>query len=108
MTTKEEPMSDRFVVVTTDSTRRGVFGGVLLEYDKDKGTAVLLQAQMAVSWSRETRGVLGLAAAGPVPGGYPIATRIGPPVPRLEIDGVTAVIDATDEARAEWVKQPWS
>jgi hypothetical protein len=94
-------MSKRFVVITTDHTRRGVFAGNLVEHEN--GRAVLEDAQMCLYWSETTRGVLGLAAIGPQSG-----SRIGPPVSRLELDGVTAVIDATDEAEKKWKAQPWS
>ena len=90
-----------YVVVTTDHNRRGVFGGVLEEHSD--GKAVLTNAHNCVYWSAETRGVLGLAAKGPQPG-----SRIGPAIPRLEIDGVTAVMEATEEARKLWEAEPWS
>ena len=94
-------MAERFVVITTDHTRRGVFAGKLEEHES--GRAVLRDAQMCVYWSEKTRGVLGLASHGPQDG-----SRIGPPVPRLEVDGVVAIIDATEEARKKWEDQPWS
>jgi hypothetical protein len=56
---------NKFVVVTTDEKKRGVFAGYLKTHDGD--TVTLKDAQMAVSWSAETRGVLGLAAIGPQP-----------------------------------------
>ncbi len=94
-------MSKRFVVITTDHTRRGVFAGYLVE--QEGGCIVLEQAQNCIYWSGQTRGVLGLAAIGPQNG-----SRIGPPVSRLELDGVTAVMDTTKEAREKWQAQPWS
>lgn len=89
-------------VVTTDSSRRGVFHGEVIEHDIARGTCVLKKAQMAVFWSPETRGVLGLASIGPQCG-----SRITPIVPRIELNGVTAVIEATPEASAAWESQPW-
>lgn len=97
-----ENMVGKFVVVTTDHTRRGVFAGVLAACGAD-GNVVLRDAQQAVYWSVETRGVFGLAAIGPQRG-----SRIGPPVPQLSLNGVTSVSLATDEARALWEAQPWS
>jgi len=98
-------MSNRYVLCTT--SRHGVFAGRLESLDLvprvDGDRAVLLDAQMCIRWSVETRGVLGLAATGPAPG-----SRVGPPVPRLEIAGVTAVVDMTDEAVERWRAQPWS
>lgn len=91
----------RFVVVTTDKDRSGVFGGIL---ESHNGTdAVLKDARMAVYWSAETRGVLGLASIGPQSG-----SRITPAVPRIELNGVTSVIDCTDAAKEAWEDAPWS
>lgn len=91
----------RMVVVTTDSTRRGVFFGELVSHKAD--VVVLNSARMAVKWSAETRGVLGLASIGPQDG-----SRITPPVPKIEINGVTSVMDCSDEAIKQWEKGLWS
>jgi len=98
-------MKDKFVVITTDSTRRGVFGGILESEDRSDGgwRVILRDAQMALYWSQATLGVLGLAADGPAEG-----SRIGRPVPRIELDGVTAIIEATPDARKRWEAQPWA
>ena len=93
---------DRIVVVTTDKDRRGVFAGVLL-VDNGAGRVVLADAQMCLFWSKETRGVLGLAAHGPAKG-----SRIGPVVPQIELDGVSSIIDMTPEAVEKWRAQPWN
>ena len=90
---------ERWVVVTTE--KRGVFGGLL--ESNENGAAVLTDARMCVYWSRETRGVLGLASGGPAAG-----SRISGAVPRAELEGVTAILDATPEARAAWEAGPWS
>ena len=60
------------VVVTTDSTKRGVFGGLFVSEKSD--VVVLSEARMAVYWDKETRGVVGLASTGPTAG-----CRISPP-----------------------------
>ena len=101
MNHNDTEQTSRWVVVTTDMNRRGVFAGELVQQTDDK--VVLVNAQMAIYWSVETRGVLGLAANGPAKG-----SRIGPPVPRIELDGVTAVIDMTSKAVRSWHAQPWS
>lgn len=88
------------VVVTT--SHRGVFFG-RLQGSRDARTVELTQAQMCLHWSADVKGVLGLAAAGPSE-----KCRIGPPVPRLTLQDVTAVIDATGEAAERWLAQPWS
>jgi len=91
----------RHVVITTDQTKRGVFAGALESQDGEN--VVLTDAQMCIYWSAGTRGVLGLAATGPAEG-----SRIGPRVPRIELTGVTAVIDMTDEAVERWQTAPWT
>ena len=93
----------RYVVVTTDHTKRGVFGGILQEHDPQSGRAVLTEARMCIYWSKETRGVLGLAAIGPQEG-----SRVSPAVPRIALEGVAAVMDATPAARERWEQGPWS
>lgn len=90
-----------FVVVTTDHTRRGVFAGDLVSHEGD--VVVLENAQQCVYWSMETRGVMGLASIGPQKG-----SRIGPPTPKMTLNGVTAVVEATEDARKLWESQPWA
>ena len=92
----------RFVVVTTDSEKRGVFGGVM-ESSDGNGNVVLSDARMCVHWSRDVRGVPGLASGGPTDG-----CRISPAAPRMELSGVICVIDCTDDARKAWEREPWS
>jgi len=93
----------RMVVVTTDKDRRGVFFGELVAYNPDKMTCKLKDAQMAIYWSAATKGVLGLAATGPMDG-----SRITPIVPSVELNGVSAVIDASGEAQEKWRAKPWA
>lgn len=90
----------KYVVVTTDSTRRGVFFGELVSRDGDELT--LRNAQNCLRWSAETGGVFGLATRGPQPG-----SRVGPPVPELTINGITSISVATEVAIAAWQAQPW-
>jgi len=95
-----DEVKQRYVVITTNKDRRGVFFGALETHDDD--VVILRDAQMAVYYAPETHGVLGLASIGPQRG-----SRISPIVPRLEVDGVTAVMDCTDEAVKKWREQPW-
>ena len=88
------------MVVTTDVNRRGVFGGELVLHEQD--VVVLENAMMCVYWSAETNGVLGLASIGPQKG-----SKVTPVVPKIEINGVTSVMDATDVAASAWRAQPW-
>lgn len=89
-----------FVVVTTE--HRGVFAGVLAARDDAARTVRLTDAQMAVYWSTDVQGVLGLAASGPTK-----RCRISPAVPAVDLRGVTAVMEATSEAQAAWKGRPW-
>lgn len=88
----------RFVVVCTD--KRGVFGG----YTADSGAdpLVLTDVSMCVYWSTDVRGVVGLAATGPT-----ASCRITKPAPRMELHGVTAVMDCTKEVADAWRTCPW-
>lgn len=89
----------RYVVVCTD--KRGVFAGILEQ--QEDGKAVLSDARMCVYWSEDVRGVVGLAATGPTG-----RCRITRAAPRVELSGVTAVMDCTDGAREAWEAGPWS
>ena len=93
----------RMAVVTTDSTRRGVFFGEVVKHDIANGVCTLNDAQMCVYWSRETRGVVGLASIGPQAG-----SRVTPIIPFIELNGVTAIIDATGGAASAWREMPWN
>lgn len=101
MKTKGEKMfkqKGQPVVVTTE--HRGVFFG----YATESGTTMTLkEARMCVYWPSEVRGVLGLAVTGPIRG-----SRVGPAVPSLRLEKVTAVADVTPEAEATWLKGFWS
>lgn len=90
-----------FVVVCTDKDKRGVFAGVLKSQDGD--TVTLTDSRMCVYWSRETKGVVGLASIGPQDG-----SRVSPASPEAEIPGVTLVSLCSDEARKRWEAEPWS
>jgi len=88
------------VVVTTDKDRQGVFYGTL---DKHEGDEVeLLDARMAVYWSEQTKGVVGLASIGPQ-----VGSRITPPAPRIWLNGVTAIMVCSKEAVKQWEKGLW-
>ena len=95
-------MEERWVVVTTDNTRRGVFCGILKSWDEDKCIAILNNARMAIYWSQETKGVLGLASIGPQKG-----SKITPSVKQIELNGTTSIIDMSKEAVQQWEKQIW-
>lgn len=93
-------MTKRAVVVTTE--HRGVFFGFLDGQSDTEKVLSLAEARMCVFWSEDVRGVVGLAANGPTSG-----CRVTAAVPKLTVQAVTAVMDATDEAVMAWRMQPW-
>ncbi len=90
------------VLITTDNTKRGVFMGFIDPKDADKETLEADEVRMAVYWSADVRGVIGLASHGPSS-----SCRISPPAKKATIKGVTAVLELTDEAVKAWRKEPW-
>lgn len=90
------------VLITTDSTKRGVFMGFIDPADADKETLEAYEVRMAVYWSQDVKGVLGLAAEGPTKN-----CRITAAAKRAVLKGVTATIEITDDALAAWRKEPW-
>lgn len=92
-------MDDKqYVLVTTE--HRGVFFGIM---NQDDGKTVTLKnARNCIYWSRDTKGFLGLAATGPG-----LDCRIGPSVPSIKLDKVTAIVACTDEAVKRWESEPW-
>ena len=94
--------ANRPVIVTTEF--RGVFFGYVPNNQaRDVDTIRLERARMAVSWSADVRGVLGLAATGPS-----ASCRIGPQVPAVTLRKVTAVFECSDESARGWEKAPWT
>ena len=90
----------RPVVVTTE--HRGVFFGYT--DDPDEASLITLsEARMAVYYSAETRGILGLAKRGPQPG-----SRITSAVEQICLRGITAVMVASEDAVKAWESEPWS
>jgi hypothetical protein len=90
------------VLMTTDHTKRGVFFGYIDPDDAELETIYAERVQMAISWSSDCRGVLGLASRGPTED-----CRVTAPVPAATIKGVIFVAEVTPEAEAAWAKQPW-
>lgn len=86
------------LMVTTE--HRGVFFGYG-EPTTEK-TIRLERARMCIYWPTENKGVLGLAAMGPVKG-----SKIGPAVPAITLQGVTAITEVGEEAVKRWESQPW-
>lgn len=93
--------TERAVVVTTE--HRGVFFGYLEKgADKSPESIELRNCRMCVYWSAETKGVLGLAATGPVRG-----CKITHQVPKMIAYKITAVLDCAPEAVAAWEAGIW-
>ena len=90
----------RMVVVTTDKDRRGVFFGELVSENKD--IVKLRNARMCIYWSAATKGVLGLAGIGPQKG-----SKISPPIPKIKLNGITAIMDCAPAAINQWEKELW-
>jgi hypothetical protein len=91
-----------YVLLSTDETKRGVFFGKLMNFDKEKKTAILDDCQMAVKWSMASKGFNSLAVDGPQEG-----SRITKPVLRQNLDCVSCIVVATEEAKEQWKKCLW-
>lgn len=91
----KEPIA---LVVTTE--HKGVFFGY--GTPTTKKTIRLTEAQMCVYWGSDVKGVVGLASTGPKPG-----CRIGPPAPAITLQGVTSIMEVSDEAAKAWRRQVW-
>lgn len=90
------------VLITTDTTKRGVFMGFIDPKDADKETLEAHDVRMAVYWSADVKGVIGLAATGPTKN-----CKISAAAKKATLKGVTAVLELTDEALKAWEKEPW-
>ena len=86
------------IIVTTE--HKGVFFGH--GEVSDQKTIRLERAQMAVYWSADVKGILGLAATGPTAG-----CKIGPPVPAITLQAVTSIIECSEQAARAWGEAPW-
>lgn len=91
------------VLITTNKDLRGVFFGWIDPADVDKETLRATDVQMCIYWSANVRGVLGLAATGPLDG-----CRVSRPVPAGTIRGITLIAECSPEAVAAWKAMPWS
>lgn len=90
------------VLITTDNTKRGVFMGFIDPKDADKETLEAEEVRMAVYWSTDVRGVVGLAAKGPTK-----SCKISAAAKRAVLKGVTATLEISEAALAAWRKEPW-
>lgn len=90
------------VLITTDSSKRGVFFGYIDPADIGKEDVYAEQVQMCVYWSQGVRGVVGLAANGPDK-----SSRVTAPAKAGLIKGVSCVLECSDTAVAAWQACPW-
>lgn len=87
------------LVVTT--AHKGVFFGYGVPSDAD--TIRITDARMVVFWSKDVKGVVGLAANGPTKG-----CRVGPEAPAITLRDVTAVMECSPKAEHAFQLAPWS
>ena len=88
---------ERAVIVTT--AHRGVFFGYA---SKTNGETIdLKRARLAVYWTADLRGFMGLASHGPSSG-----CKIGPAAD-ITLRAITAVVEVTPEAAEKWNAAPW-
>lgn len=95
---KKSRAAKQALVVTT--AHKGVFFGYGIPSDAD--TIRLENARMCVYWDAAIKGVLGLAATGPLG-----SSRVGPAVPALTLRDVTSVMEVSEEAIKNWEKGSW-
>jgi hypothetical protein len=93
-------LEDRAVMVTTEF--RGVFFGYMSQMPKN-GSVTLKRARNCVYWSADVKGFMGLAANGPSK-----SCRIGPAVPSIKLEKITAVVEVSPEAAEKWEIGIWS
>lgn len=93
----------KYVLLSTDENKRGVFFGVLEQYDNDKKQAVLSDCRMIVKWSSETKGFNSIAHHG-----VKSDSRVTFAAPSHFLDGVSSIALATDEAIKSVTASPWS
>lgn len=90
---KDEPL-----LVTT---KQGVFFGYGEPANEEHKT--LRNGRMVVYWSKDVRGVVGLAATGPSK-----ACRISTAAPEIVVRNVTLICRCSEEAAKAFEEAPWS
>ena len=81
----------------------GVFFGYGVPPEGPRPESIRLErARMAVYWSEDMRGVVGLASAGPS-----AACRISEAAPALRLYEITAVFEPSEGAVQQWESGPW-
>ena len=97
-------MERKAVLITTD--KRGVFMGYATQDSIDNsmkdGVIECNDIRMCVYWSSDVKGVIGLAAVGPSE-----SCKITKASPSGKLNGITAVLEITEQARENWESEPW-
>ena len=91
------------VLLTTDSTKRGVFSCIVNEQDRANENIEAEDIRMVVSWSADVKGIIGLASTGPSK-----HCKISPAVKKGLIKGVVGFFELTDDAYKNFEKEPWA
>lgn len=94
----KQTTDERAVLVTT--VHKGVFFGYATE--TGGATIKLRAARLAVYWSADLRGFMGLASVGPNSG-----CKIGPAAD-IELRDITSVVEVSPQAVTKWENQPWA
>ena len=94
-------MDKKAVVITTK--QRGVFFGYVEDDSELPKEVTLSSARMCIYWSSDTRGVMGLAATGPL-----ADSRVTPKIPEFTCYEVTGVLKCEPEAVKQWEEGSWS
>jgi hypothetical protein len=88
-------MANKPVVVCTE--HRGVFFGYIEDCTLDRSIVTLTNAKMALRWSSDVNGVLGLSSVGPS-----ADCKISNRSPRIVLRKVTAIMDCDPSAAEKW------
>lgn len=99
MAKRKQPNHKKECAVLVTTAHRGVFFGYAA--DTDGETITLRRARLAIYWSADVRGFMGLAATGPTK-----TCRIGPPA-NITLRNITAVVEVEPAAVAAWETGPW-
>ena len=90
------------VMLTTDSSKRGVFTCLIKESDKNLENIEAEDIRMVIYWSTDVKGIIGLAANGPSK-----SCRVTAAVKKGIIKGVVGVFELTDAAYKKFESEPW-
>lgn len=90
-------------VLVSTSQKFLVFGWTEQDSPLDEPYVVLFDSRLVVYWSAETKGLWGLAAAGPAAG-----SRVSAPCPCVQIKDALAILWCTEDAAKSFAQFIWS